>query len=177
MTTHDDATTPTTPTRVAEDEHGKRSTFEEIEVGKDLGEIEWRITREDVEKQCRIDHDYHPWYVLGPSGGNPIAPPQIQYRPPRWLIARTYNVRGLFYKWEFENVAPLPVDVPIRVRGRIVDKWIERDREYVKFEAIGTDGAGQVLFRTMRTHVLDVLKRTAPRQGRGLDSGIKSEKL
>ena len=172
-----DATDGDAATRIAEDAHGRRTTFEEIEVGKDLGEIEWRIAPEDVDKQCRIDHDYHPWYGLGMPGGRRIAPPQIQYRPPRWLISRTYNVRGLFYKWEFENVAPLPVDVPIKVSGRIVRKWIEREREYVAFESTGTDPAGAVVFRTVRTHVLDVLKRSAPREGRGLDSGIKSEKI
>ncbi len=173
----DNASARGAATRIAEDEHGKRTTFEEIEVGKDLGEIEWRISREDVDKQCRIDHDYHPWYFLGHAGGDPIAPPQIQYRPPRWLISRTYNVRGLFYKWDFENVAPLPVEAPISVRGRIAGKWIEREREYVKFEATGYDASGAVLFRTARVHVLDVVKRTAPREGRGLDSGIKREKI
>ena len=164
-------------TRIAEDEHGKRTTFDEIEVDKDLGAIEWRIGPEDVDKQCRIDNDYHPWYFLGGPDGRRVAPPQIQYRPPRWLISRTYNVRGLFYKWEFENMAPLPVDAAITVSGRIVRKWVEREREYVTFEAVGRDATGVVLFTTLRTHVLDVLKRTTPREGRGLDSGIKSEKI
>lgn len=163
--------------RVAEDEHGRRATFDDIEAGRDLGSIEWRITAADVEKQCRMDLDYHPWYSLGSPYGSPIAPPQIQYRPPRWLLSRSYNVRGLFYRWEFENLGPLPVDVPITVTGRIVDKWIEREREYVKFEATGTDPAGNVVFRTTRIHVLDALKRTAPREGRGVDSGIKREQI
>jgi hypothetical protein len=163
--------------RIAEDEHGPRATFEDIEIGKDFGTIEWRISAEDIEKQCLMDHDYHPWYFLGAPDGKRIAPPQIQYRPPRWLLSRNYNVRGLFYKWEFENTGPLRVDETITVSGRILDKWVERDREYVKFEAVGTDPAGQVVFRTVRTHVLDALKRTAPRHGKGLDSGIKNERI
>ncbi len=163
--------------RIAEDEHGPRATFDDIEVGKDLGTLEWRITRDDVDRQCRMDNDFHPWYFLGTPDGAPIAPPQIQYRPPRWLLSRNYNVRGLFYRWEFENTAALPIDAPICVSGRIVDKWVERDREYVRFEATGTDASGKVLFRTTRTHVLDALKRDAPRAGRGLDSGIKKEKI
>jgi hypothetical protein len=164
-------------TRVAEDEYGPRAAFDDIEVGKDLGTIEWCISEADIEKQCRIDFDYHPWYFLGSPYGKRIAPPQIQYRPPRWLLSRNYNLRGLFYKWEFENVGPLVVDEVIKVTGRVLDKWIERDREYVKFESVGADSLGNVVFRTIRTHVLDALKRTAPREGRGLDSGIKSEKL
>lgn len=167
----------TAKTRIAEDEHGPRAVFEDIEVGKDLGVIEWTLTEADVEKQCLIDQDYHPWYFGDSPFGGRIAPPQIQYRPPRWLFSRNYNVRGVFYKWEFENTGPLVVGETIQVSGRISNKWIEREREYVSFEATGTNSAGQVVFRTTRTHVLDVVKRTAPRAGRGLDSGIKNEKI
>ena len=168
---------PAGTARIAEDEHGPRATFDDIEVGRDLGTLEWRIDPADIDKQCAIDGDYHPWYFLGSPFGKRIAPPQIQYRPPRWLLSRNYNVRGLFYKWEFENLGPLPVDETITVSGRILDKWVEREREYVKFESVGTDAAGKVVFRTVRTHVLDAVKRTAPRQGKGLDSGIKNERI
>ena len=164
-------------TRIAEDDHGPRAVFEDIEEGKDLGVIEWNITAEDVDKQCLIDHDYHPWYFLDSPFGGRIAPPQIQYRPPRWLFSRNYNVRGVFYKWDFENTGPLVIGATIQVTGRISRKWVERDREYVSFESIGTDSEGTVVFRTTRTHVLDMVKRTAPRAGRGVDSGIKKEKI
>ncbi len=166
-----------TATRVAEDEHGPRATYEDIEIGKDMGTIDWTLSAEDVQKQCRIDFDYHPWYFGTSPFGQRIAPPQIQYRPPRWLLSRNYNVRGLFYKWEFENSGPLVVGEPIKVSGKILDKWIERDREYVKFECTGTNARGDVVFRTVRTHVLDAVKRTAPRKGKGLDSGVKNEKI
>lgn len=63
------------------------------------------------------------------------------------------------------------------VSGRIVDKRIVRGREHVEFESIGRDEAGQILFKTRRTHVLDLADRNAPRQGRGIDSGVKSEKI
>ena len=42
-----------------------------------------------------------------------VAPPQIQYRPPRWLLSRNYNVRGVFFRWEFEHKAPLHAGVKI----------------------------------------------------------------
>lgn len=167
----------TSTTRIAEDEHGPRAKYEDIEVGKSLGSIEWKVDSEDVEKQCRMDSDYHPWYFGDSPFGGRIAPPQIQYRPPRWLLSRNYNVRGLFYKWEFENTGPLLVGETINVTGKILAKWIEREREYVKFETIGTNSKGEVVFKTQRTHVLDAVKRTAPRQGKGLDSGIKNEKI
>jgi hypothetical protein len=57
------------------------------------------------------------------------------------------------------------------------DDAFVRGREHVEFESIGRDEAGQILFKTRRTHVLDLADRNAPRQGRGIDSGVKSEKI
>ena len=94
-----------TQTRVEFDEHGKRTTYDEIEIGKDLGSLDWVVGEEDIEKQCAIDEDYHPWFAADAQGDGPegdgnlweglIAPPQIHYRPPRWLLSRTYNIRGV----------------------------------------------------------------------------------
>ena len=44
--------------RIAEDENGARADYGDIVVGKDLGSLEWIITEEDIDKQCRVDEDY-----------------------------------------------------------------------------------------------------------------------
>lgn len=163
--------------RVAFDEHGKRTLYDDIEVGADLGEIIWTVTEEDIDKQCLLDDDYHPWYFLGMGDGIRVAPPQLQYRPPRWLISRTYNIRGVFCQWQLENCKPIKAGMRVTVKGRIHSKWIKNEREFVKYEAEGLDEQGDLLFRTGRVHVLDVIKATAPREGAGLDSGIKAEKI
>ena len=163
--------------RIAEDENGARADYGDIVVGKDLGSLEWIITEEDIDKQCRIDEDYDTTFAPGARHGGRIAPPQIQYRPPRWLLSRNYNIRGVFYKWDFEYLEPLRPNAKIEVTGRIADKHILRGREHVVFEAIGRDENGREVFRTTRTHVLDVVDRDTPRAGRGIDSGIKSEKI
>jgi hypothetical protein len=164
-------------TRIARDEHGKRAVYEDIKVGSDLDELEWVVTPEDIDKQCLIDDDYHAMYVLGGPDGGRIAPPQIQYRPPRWLFSRKYNVRGMFYKWSMENVKPILPGMTITVSGRISDKWIRNDREFVEFYSEGCDEEGDVVFRTTRVHVLDALKRMTAREGEGIDSGIKTEHI
>lgn len=165
--------------RNLEDSFGKRAEFDEIEIGAALEPMEWVVTDDDIEKQCRIDEDYHEYYMLGSplGGGGRIAPPQIQYRPPRWMLTRTYNVRGVFYKWEFETFKAIKPGEKINVTGKIVDKWIKNDREFISFEAIGHDEAGDKVFTTLRTHVLDMVERTAPREGSGIDSGHKPEKI
>ena len=163
--------------RVAEDANGPRTSFDEIEVGRVLGEMEWVVTPEMIQKQCDMDADYHTWYFLDSPWGGRIAPPQISYRPPRWLLSRTYNVRGLFVKWEMENVKPIKPGVTMRVTAKVIDKYVRKEREFVVYEAEAKDPEGQVIFRTRRTHVLDVIERTAARAGKGVDSGIKAEKI
>ena len=163
--------------RIAEDEKGKRATYDEVEVGQTLGSMEWVVTEEMIDQQCEMDMDYHSWFSVDSPWGGRIAPPQISYRPPRWLFSRAYNVRGLFYKWELENVRPIKPGVTLRVTGSIADKYVKNDREFVVYQAEAVDPEGNVIFRTRRTHVLDFVERTAPRAGKGIDSGIKPEKI
>ena len=164
-------------TRVAADAQGARAEYDEIEVGGSLGEMEWTVTDEMVDSQCAMDADYAVWYSLDSPWGGRIAPPQISYRPPRWLLSRTYNVRGLFYKWEMENLRPIRPGVTLRVHARIVDKYVKNEREFVVYEAEAKDPDGLVVFRTRRTHVLDFVERSAQRSGEGIDSGIKPERI
>lgn len=164
-------------TRVAADSHGARAQFADIEVGQSLGEMEWVVTEEMIETQCAIDADYDVWYSLTSPWGGRIAPPQISYRPPRWLLSRTYNIRGLFVRWEMENVRPIKPGVKLRVAARISDKYVKNEREFVVYEAEAADPDGNVVFRTRRTHVLDFIERTAQRAGEGIDSGIKAERI
>lgn len=164
-------------TRVAADGQGPRARFEDIEVGRTLGEMEWVVTEEMIDTQCAIDADYDVWYSLGSPWGGRIAPPQISYRPPRWLLSRTFNVRGLFYRWEMENVRPIRPGVTLRVSARISDKYVKNEREFIVYESEARDPEGNVVFRTRRTHVLDFIDRSAQRAGEGIDSGIKAERI
>jgi acyl dehydratase len=167
----------TTPTRVSADAQGQRTTFDDIDVGAILGEMDWTVTPEMVETQCRMDLDYDAFFSVASPWGEPIAPPQLQYRPPRWLLSRTYNIRGLFYRWKMENVKPIRPGTTLHVKAWVLEKYVKNEREYVVFAAQATDPQGDVVFRTERTHVLDFVERTAPRVGDGVDSGIKKERI
>ena len=164
--------------RVARDSNGERATYDQIEVGLDLGTMQWAPTADDIAKQSRMDGDFDLLFEdFGGDGVGRVAPPQLSYRPPRWLFSRVYNVRGVLYRWEMENLGPLHPGVEITLGGRIVNKWIKADREFVEFEVTGADPDGRPVFRTRRVHALDVIKRTAPRSGVGLDSGKKPERV
>lgn len=164
-------------TRVLEDASGRRATFEDIEIGRTLGEMEWEVSDELIDLQCILDQDFDPLFFPQGDGHQRVAPPQITYRPPRWLFSRTYNVRGLFVRWENESFRAIKPNTKIKVTGSIVDKFIKKDREFVVYQAEGRDQAGNLIFRTKRTHVLDVIERSVPRVGAGIDSGIKPERI
>jgi acyl dehydratase len=162
-------------TRAAYDDHGKRATYEEIEVGAPLGELEWVATPEMIEEQCRIDGDYDPAYGET-AGAARIAPPQLTYRPVRWLLSHTYNVRGMFYRWKMQNFRPIRAGATLTIRAWIADKYVRNEREFVVYAAEGSD-AGGLVFRTERTHVLDFIPRTAPRSGKGFTTSLNPEGL
>jgi hypothetical protein len=163
--------------RVLEDTTGRRTPFEEIEIGQSLGEMDWEITDDLIDLQCQLDQDFDAMFYSFDEPGRRIAPPQLTYRPPRWLFSRKYNVRGLFVRWESESLGPIRPNTTINVSASIVEKYVKKEREFVVYQAEGRDADGTVLFRTRRTHVLDYVERTAPRAGAGIDSGIKPEKI
>lgn len=158
--------------RVAHDPKGERTDFEDLEVGRDLGAAELLITQEQINAFCERHSFWHPFYSIGSPFGGTVSPMGLSYGIPRLLFSQVYNVRGLFYKWAFENLQPLRPNVPMIVTARLSDKWVKNDREFVAYEAVCKDESGNVVFTTRRAHALDYIKRTAPKVGEGLDTGM-----
>ena len=163
--------------RMVEDATGRRTPYEEIEVGKDLGSFEWIVTEEAVERQCLLDEHWHEWFFKDSPWGGPIAPPQIQSRPPRWLLGRTYNVRGVSYKHDFENLKPIKVGMKLIISGKISEKYIKRNREFVRWDTFAHDENGELVWTASRVQCMDVITRDAPREGVGIDGGPKPERI
>ena len=163
--------------RMAEDATGRRTHFEEIEVGKDLGKFDWLVTQADVERQCSLDNHWHEWFVSDSPWGGPIAPPQIQSRPPRWLLGRTYNIRGVSYKLDFEYLKPIMLGQKLTISGHISDKYIKRNREFVRWDTSAHDEYGELVFTASRVQCMDVIERDTPREGVGIDGGPKPERF
>ena len=158
--------------RVARDKSGiERTLYEDIEVGADLGTMEWRFDGESIARLCESDDDFHEWYSVESPYDGIIAPVLISYPPVRMLFTRRYNVRGLFYGFEMESYAPLKPDTTYILSGLISDKWIKRNREYVQYEATCVDPQGKKIFMTRRAHALDFLTVDTPKEGVGIDSG------
>ncbi len=161
--------------RVARDQRGERTTFDKIEIGADLGSREWIVTEEMIEHQCEVDEDYHEWYFVDSPFGGRIASPLCSYAPVRFLFSSKYNIRGLLVGYETEYLNPIRPNKKMLITGKLADKFVKRDREYFVVEARCVDEDGLEILRTRRTHVLDYIPRTAPREGYGLDTGIMKE--
>ena len=157
--------------RVSRDASGERTRYEDIVVGEDLGSIEWQFDEAAIARICDSDDDFHQWYSVESPYGGTIAPVMIGYPPVRMLFSRRFNVRGLFYWYEVENYAPLKPNVKYTISGRICDKWIKREREFVQYEATCVDPQGGKVFHTRRAHALDYLTRDVPKDASGIDSG------
>lgn len=166
---------PEQQTRVARDGRGPRVTYEDLEVGADLGTLEWSVTAESVAGLRANDQDDHEWYVGDSPFGGPVVPPMATYPPVRILFSRRYNLRGLFYRFESHFHRPIRFGQVVTITGIVAEKYVKRDREYVTYEAEGRDPDGQLLFTTRRTHVLDFIPASAPRQGAGIDSGVAAD--
>ena len=163
--------------RMVEDATGKRTTYEEIEVGKDLGSFEWTVTEANIERQCLLDEHWHEWFVSDSPWGGAVAPPQIQSRPPRWLLGRTYNIRGVSYKHDFEYLKPIKAGQTLTISGKVSDKYIKRNREFMRWDTFAHDEDGQLVFSASRVQCMDIIERDAPREGVGVDGGPKPERI
>jgi hypothetical protein len=144
------------PIYMMAEEGGERAqtTIDQIEVGRDLGELEWSVTRPQVEGLIASDEEFDPWHAdIGEGGG--VVPILATYPPVRALFARSFNIRGFLYQYECEFLRPIAYGQSLTIRGWITDKWVKRNREYVKFEAEARDAEGTIVFRTSRTHLLD----------------------
>ncbi|HYF18452.1 MAG TPA: hypothetical protein VEA40_11345 [Ramlibacter sp.] len=159
------------PHRVARDQAGERTRYEDIEVGAPLGPMPWSFDQAAIARICESDDDFHEWYSVESPWGGTIAPCLISYPPVRLMFSQRYNVRGLFYGYEMENHAPLRPDVAYTLTGRISRKWIKNNREFVEYEAHCHDPQGQLVFTTRRSHALDFLTRDVPKTATGVDSG------
>lgn len=153
--------------RILRDAAGVRTTFEELKIGTDLGTAEWTPTQEQIDQVCERMEDHHPYYEVDSPFGGTVVPLSMTYLLTRGLFSQTYSVRGLFYKWGVELLEPIKSGVTYTVQGTLIEKWIKNDREFVAYESVCRAPSGMIVFRTRRAHVMDYIKRSAPKTGEG----------
>ena len=119
---------------------------DEVHVGQDVGGRALVVSEADVAR-----------YEAGTGGASTrpadAAPALILhsevYRSLAWYLPNVFG--NLHARQEWELFAPILVDLPIRTRATVVDRYRKRNREYVVAEVLVTDDAGRWLQRS-RTH-------------------------
>ena len=140
--------------------------FDEIQLGKELGPREWTITFSEIDDHCLTQgSEFHEWYSVGYPTGGRVAPPSISYLPGRRLFSEAYPVSGLFVGWSHEQFDLLRPHRKMTLHGRVSDKYVKRERNWVWYELECKDAeTGKALFRTKRGHVLDYRQGDVARQ-------------
>jgi acyl dehydratase len=121
----------------------KEFSFENIEMGKDLGRKEILITDEMIQKYTHAIETDHPWYLNDSPFGGRIAPPTIFDNETLRLLDSKYARFGSIHAkqaWEFKY--PVFLGKRYVVAARVVDKYVKRERGYIVMEmrVISEDG-------------------------------------
>lgn len=161
-------TSTTGQVRILRDSAGIRTTYEELEIGKNLGTAIWTPTQSQIDQVCERMEDHHPYYEVNSPFGGTVVPVSMTYLLTRGLFSQTYSVRGLFYKWSVDLLEAMHPGVDYTVQGRLTEKWIRNEREFVAYESVCRAPDGRIVWKTRRAHVLDFIKRTAPKVGEGV---------
>lgn len=117
-----------------------------MEVGKDLGMIQYRLTAWRLLKYIDTTGDENPWYRVSSPFGGIIAPPTILDSDLLRLseLRRIVDLhpRRLLAGEEYKFYHPVRLGKMITVRGKIAEVYVKGKKEYVVFEGLCSDEDG-----------------------------------
>jgi acyl dehydratase len=130
-------------------------TYEVLTVGEEFVSDEQIVTPEDIETYAFAVDDHHPWFS-GPSPfGGPVAHPTFFGNQALRLRHTKYVVHaGLHAKMSFQFLEPIRPGMRVRSRGKIVDKYVRRDKKYMVTEFVTSEQTGVTLVRGQFTQML-----------------------
>jgi acyl dehydratase len=133
----------------------KKLTYDVLTVGEEFVSDEHLVTPEDIETYAFAVDDHHPWFS-GPSPfGGPVAHPTLMANQALHLRHGKYLVHaGLHAKMDFKFLEPIQPGMRVRSRGRLIDKYERRGRQYMVTEFVTEDEAGTELVRGQFTQML-----------------------
>jgi len=130
-------------------------SYQALRVGEEFVSDERHIRPSDVEAYAFAVADHDPWFFAqGPFGG-PIAHPTLLANQALFLRHSRYVVpAGLHARMSFEFVDSIALGTRARTRGRVVDKYVRRDKPYMVTEFVTSDDTGRPLVRGRFTQML-----------------------
>ncbi len=122
-----------------------------IEVGKDVGMLQYRLTAWRLLKYVDTTGDDNPWYRVDSPFGGVVAPPTFfdsdLIRLPGLRKVVDPHPRRLLAGQEYDFINPARPGKLITVKGTIADTYVKGGREYVVFEGGVSDEDGLELSR------------------------------
>ena len=125
--------------------------FENIPLGFDLGTMEMVLDDDTVKDRVELVQ----WKAMELIDKLHTAPPGVTiHLHPRMRFAKFTNLRAAIWaKSEHEFLKPKKVGSKVFIKGRVIDKYIKRDKKYVVSEFETVDENGEVLLRSLETGV------------------------
>ncbi|MEW5912592.1 MAG: hypothetical protein AB1814_08555 [Thermodesulfobacteriota bacterium] len=104
--------------------------LDEIQINEDLGQVEYEITRQDVERFLASVGPYE--YEGRAETGAPCAPPIMIGNDYLKLYKKKYSTVGALHaRLEMEVFRCLPCGQTVVTRGKIIDKYTKRGKTSV----------------------------------------------
>ena len=129
----------------------EKSGFEAIPIGLEMGPLEMTLDEETVNERV----DLVQWEDRELVDKLDITPPGIsisQHARMKFAALPDMSV-SIWAKSEHEFLKPIKLGSKIFIRGKVIDKYVKRGRNYVVSEYETVDGAGKVLLRSRETGV------------------------
>jgi acyl dehydratase len=129
----------------------KKSNFDAIPIGLEMGPLEIMLDEEFIRARINIvqwEED-----ILIVQGK--IVPPGLtisQHAGMKFKAVPELQA-SIWAKSEHEFLKPMRVGDKITIRGRIVDKYVKRERNYIVAEYETLDESGDVLMKSRETAV------------------------
>lgn len=144
-------------------ESGSQTYWDMVSIGDELSR-ELHITPELVILYADAVEDYNPWYegwrmntwnIKGESPfGGAIVPPLLVSHfvlSVQFDHTKPFAIGSIHTYHDTELIEPIPVGAKVRITTRAADKYIKRERRYVRHEVHVTDvSSGQLYMREIR---------------------------
>jgi acyl dehydratase len=132
-----------------------RLTYEALTVGEEFVSDTHLVTPEDIEAYAFAVDDHQEWLSEASPPGGPVAHPTLMANQALSLRHSKYIVHaGLHAKMEFSFLEPVRPGMRVRSRGRVIDKYERRGRQYMVTEYVTEDESGVPLVRGQFTQML-----------------------
>ncbi len=144
----------------------KPYTWENIEIGEELGPVEGILSELKVKLHAYAVDDYGPWYFQGSPFGGRIGHPTLLATDILMLFTLAFDANppafegGLHARNDLEFLRPIFVGQKVTITGRHTEKYEKRAQKYRILEGEVLDGTGEPCVRMRATETIGLVAST-----------------